>query len=114
MPREVFRELTVYDDDVAAWIKQRAAVVVEPSADVQREAGRIEEAFPNPGTRSSADPFIIAEALISGFTVVTYEGRSFSGVPHKNWHRSMPGICQHFGVACCTLPEALSALDVSI
>ena len=45
-----------------------------------------------------------------GFTVVTYEGRSFSGVPTTRWHRSMPGVCQRFNVACCTLPEALKML----
>ena len=33
-----------------------------------------------------------------GFTVVTYEGRSFSGIPTKNWDKTMPGICKHLGV----------------
>ncbi len=87
---------------------------MEPTEAVQREAGRIEDAFPNPGNRSSADPWIIAEALIGGHTVVTYEGRTFSGVPHRRWARSMPGICQHFSVACCTLPEALAELGANI
>jgi hypothetical protein len=55
-------------------------------------------------------PSAIAKAKVRGITVVTYEGRSFSGVRTKRWARSMPGICQHEGVACATLPEALAAL----
>src|SRR6266567_8153402 len=66
--------------------------------------------FPNPGIRDAADPWVIAEAKVRGLTVVTYEGRSFAGVPTKRWARSMPGICQHEGVLCVTLPEALTAL----
>lgn len=57
-----------------------------------------------------ADPFVIAEAKVRGFTVVTYEGRSFSGIPHRRWDRTMPGICQRLSVSCRTLPEALTAL----
>ncbi len=114
LPREVYRELTGTDDDLATWIKQRAAAVAEPSAEVQREAGQILQAFPNIGVRNAADPFIVAEAKLRMITVTTYEGRSFSGVPHARWHRSMPGVCEHFHVACCTLPEALARLGLTL
>jgi hypothetical protein len=70
--------------------------------------------FPKPGVRNGADPFILAEAEIRSFTVTTYEGRSFSGVPSRNWARSMPGICAHFDIPCCTLPEALERLGLSL
>lgn len=112
-PREVFVELTRKDDDVSKWAKQRAAVFVEPTPEVQQEAGRILSLLPNPGVRDGADPFVIAEAKVRGYTVVTYEGRSFSGAPTRNWHRKMPGICQHVSVSCCTLPEALTRLGGS-
>ena len=56
---------------------------------------------------------MIAEAEIRGLTVVTYEGRSFRGVPTKNWSRQMPGICKHLGVKCATLPESLTQLGGS-
>jgi hypothetical protein len=114
LPREVFRELTAKDDDVAGWIRRHAGVVAEPSETVQRNAGRILQEFPRSHVRNPADPFIIAEALARGFTVTTYEGRSFSGVPTARWARTMPGICQRFGVPCCTLPEALTMLGASI
>src|SRR4051812_13816426 len=107
MPREVYRELTAKDDEVNVWARKRAGRVVEPGEDVQREAGVILAMLPNPGVRDGADPFVVAEAKIRAFKVVTYEGRSFSGVPHKNWSKTMPGICQRLGVDCRTLPEAL-------
>lgn len=112
-PREVFRELTAKDDDLAAWTKTQAGCFVEPSEDVQRAAGVIYGMFPGAGRRDGADPFVVAEAQVRGFTVVTYEGRSFSGVPTARWHRTMPGICKHFGVPCVTLPEALTLLGAS-
>jgi hypothetical protein len=114
LPREVYRELTAIDDDLAKWIKQRTGAVVEPTQQVQREAGLILQAFPNIGVRNAADPFIVAEAKIRSLTVTTYEGRTFSGVPHARWHRSMPGVCQHFHVPCCTLPEALAGLGLMV
>lgn len=112
-PREVFNELTRKDDDVARWAKERATRFVEPSEDVQQRAGEIQAMLPKPGERDGADPFVIAEAEFRGFTVVTYEGRSFSGVPTRNWARSMPGICQRIGVGCTTVPEALTMLGAS-
>jgi hypothetical protein len=114
LPREVYRELCAMDDDITKWIKQFAKHVAEPSPEVQRDAGVIQGHFPNPGVRNGADPFILAEARSRGFHVVTYEGQSFSGVPTNRWHRTMPGICQHFSVPCCTLPEALERLGLKV
>jgi hypothetical protein len=114
LPREVYRELRAKDDALAGWIKLRIAAVTEPSEEVQRRAGVFMQHFPKPGVRNGADPFILAEAEIRRFTVTTYEGRSFSGVPTKNWASSMPGICAHFEIPCCTLPEALERLGLSL
>ncbi|MGH2941883.1 MAG: DUF4411 family protein [Solirubrobacteraceae bacterium] len=112
-PREVFRELTAKDDDIAEWARERASVFVDPSPETQRAAGVIYAMFSGAGRRDGADPFVIAEAQIRGFTVVTYEGRSFSGVPTRNWERRMPGICRRAGVPCRTLPEALMMLGAT-
>jgi hypothetical protein len=109
-PREVYNELRRKDDDVSAWAHARASQFTDPTPEVQREAGIILALLPNPGIRDGADPFVVAEAKVRGFTVVTYEGRTFSGVPTRNWARSMPGICAHQSVQCCTLPEALRLL----
>lgn len=112
-PREVYREMTAKDDEIAQWAKELSNLFIDPSEEVQRAAGVIYEMFPGAGRRDGADPFVVAEAQVRGFTVVTYEGRSFSGVPTKRWHRSMPGICGHVGVPCVTLPEALAMLGAS-
>jgi hypothetical protein len=45
VPREVFRELTVIDDDTAAFIRRHAGAVVEPSELVQRRAGELAAEF---------------------------------------------------------------------
>jgi hypothetical protein len=112
-PREVLNELKRKDDEVASWAKTRAELFVEPSGQVQSEAGIILAMLPNPGIRDGADPFVVAEAKVRRMTVVTYEGRSFSGVPTKNWSKRMPGICQKVGVECRTVPEALAMLGAS-
>jgi hypothetical protein len=70
-PREVFNELKAKDDETFAWARERAECFVEPSADVQREAGLILGMLPNPGVRDGADPFVVAEAKVRGLTVVT-------------------------------------------
>jgi hypothetical protein len=112
-PREVLTELLRKDDDVATWARDRRSSFVEPTEEVQRRAGEIYNEFPNPGIRDGADPFVIAEAEARGFTVVTYEGRSFNGVPTRRWDRQMPGICQRHSVDCATLPESLAQLGGS-
>jgi hypothetical protein len=112
-PREVLNELTQVDDDVARWVKQHPAAFVDPTEEVQREAGTIYAQIEARGRQHRADPFVIADAKLRGLTVVTYEGRTFSGVPTRNWQRTIPGICQHFNVPCCTLGEALAKLGGS-
>lgn len=110
-PREVYRELTAKDDDVKNWAT--GIKFTEPGREVQQAVGPIYAEFNRPGRRDSADPFVIAEARVRGFTVVTYEGRTFSGVPTTRWERSMPGICRHMSVNCATLPEAFALLGAS-
>lgn len=112
-PREVLAELQQKDDDVAAWAAERRELFIEANEAVQRRAGEIYQDFPNPGLRDGADPFVIAEAEARGFTVVTYEGRSFNGQRHRRWDRVMPGICERHNVDCATLPESLTRLGGS-
>jgi hypothetical protein len=108
--RAAYTELLKQSDDLVKWIKQYRSAFVDPSREVQEAAGTIEPLFPQGTIRNAADPWVIAEGKIRGLTVITYEGRSFSGIPHRNWHRSMPGICARFHVPCRTLPEAIGAL----
>lgn len=109
-PREVYNELTRKDDDVCAWAKDRMAGFIEATAAVTREAGAIQASFSSPGTRDGADSWVIAEARVRGYTVVTYEGRTFGGARTKRWEDKMPGICEHHGIPVVTLPDALGTL----
>jgi hypothetical protein len=112
-PREVYNELKAKDDDVFAWAKDRSGLFVEPSAEVQAEVGPIQAMFSNPGVRDRADPFVIAEAKVRRYTVVTYEGtNSFTGQRTRRWGEKMPGVCQTLGVPCRIVPEALTMLGV--
>lgn len=112
-PREALNELEAKDDDVYAWAKPMAASFVDPDADVQRKAGGVQAFLPKPGIRDKADPWVIAEAIVRGLTVVTYEGRTFGGTQTVKASTKMPGICEKWGVPCLILPEALGQLGGS-
>ena len=110
-PREVFRELTAKDDDIAEWAKERAGLFLDrarrssaPSAASTRCSPLAAAAVTAP-TRSSS-PRRRRAASRSPRT----RGAAFSGVPTRNWEKTMPGICRHFGVPCRTLPEALTMI----
>ena len=112
VPYTVYEELGNQDDDVWAWAKTHARSYVEPSEEVQRLVGAIQALLPNPGVRDIADPFVIAEAKVRGFTVVTYEGtNTMTGRRTRNWDARMPGICEAHNVPCRILPEALEMLS---
>ncbi len=113
-PRMVLVELQSKDDDVYAWARQRAARFVDPTPAVQREIGPIQAMLPNPGVRDRADSFVMAEAKVRSFTVVTYEGtNTFTGRPTKRADEKMPGMCRTLGLDCRIVPEALTMLGAS-
>jgi hypothetical protein len=114
IPRAVYVELEAKDTPTYTWARGFTHLCQEPSEAVQHEVGPIYVEIHESGTRDAADPFVIAEGKVNGYTVVTYEGRTFSGVPTTKWWRKMPGVCQHFGVPCMTLPEALTALGLRL
>lgn len=87
----------------------RKHVAVDPSPEVQRLAGKLDERFDSSPTRDRADPWVVAEAQHRGWTVVTYEGtNTLTGARTPKWRFKMPGICESIGVGCCILPEALN------
>jgi hypothetical protein len=114
-PREVYAELKEKDDEVFAWAKKRRSKFVDPTEEVQREVGPIMAMLPKPGVRDRADPFVIAEAKVRKFTVVTYEGtNTLTGKPTAAADKKMPGICKRCGVECCIVPAGLKLLGVTI
>lgn len=114
VPSEVYREILRQDDEVSELVKQHKQAVVDPTQAVQARVGTFQEEFPKPGLRDRADPFVMAEAELRGYTVVTYEGITFSGSPARGAEKKLPAICARFGIPCCTLPQALQRLGLNL
>jgi hypothetical protein len=111
-PRAVHREIQQRTDALAGWARNRR--FVDPNERVQRLVGQLQVQFPEvfstPG-RNDADPWVIALAQADGLTVVTYEGRQFSGAPaRRSRFPKMPEICATLGVSCVNPSEALNQL----
>ena len=56
IPRQVFRELTAQDDEIAEWIRLRSSAVVEPSEAVQQRAGVFRAASRSPTCATAPTP----------------------------------------------------------
>lgn len=57
-PRKVLTELSVRDDDIYEWVRGHQGAFLEPTEDVQREAGRVAARLPDSHTRGEADPWV--------------------------------------------------------
>lgn len=106
-PVEVFLETKKRSDELHAWLKARKAkVFLELDDAVQTEAANVLARFPRlVGERklnTSADPFVIALAVVRGVPVVTEEKRTGNDrKPH------IPDVCAALGVECKTLLEMI-------
>lgn len=104
--REVAREIA--EDRVVAlrdWAVGQSSLFPTPTADEARFVARI---FAVPHFLQiierkkllkgglNADPFIVARAYATGFTVVTLEGEPPNGA-------KIPNICRHFRIPCLSL-----------
>lgn len=84
----------IKDDDLVGLIKPHRSLILKANKGVQTEVKGILAQFPDLidlKKGGSADPFIIAHALINGWTVVTDEKRTAS--PKK-----IPYVCDHFSI----------------
>jgi len=99
----VYDELTVANNKLAAWVKTRKGppLFVQPEEAVQKKFGPIadyvNDKYPSFNADSflqGADPWIIAQAMQDGSTVVTHE--VLVGPDSKKV--KIPNICQQFGV----------------
>lgn len=106
-PVEVFLETKKRSDELHGWLKARKAdVFFELDDDVQREAVNVLARFPrlvgDKKLNTSADPFVIALALVQGVPVVTEEKLTGSDRrPH------IPDVCAAFGVECKSLLDMI-------
>jgi hypothetical protein len=103
---EVFRELKRRDDEVLAWAKARPHLFLPLDEPTQAAAAevleRCQELVKSGGSRSAADPFVIALAKVQNWTVVSGERPSGRlDRPH------IPDVCGVFGIRCLTLLQFL-------
>lgn len=106
-PVEVFLETKKRSDELHTWLKARkAAVFLELDDAVQTEAANVLARFPrlvgDKKLNTSADPFVIALALVQGVPVLTEEKLTGSDrKPH------IPDVCAALGVECKNLLDMI-------
>ena len=101
---DVLEELAIGDDFVYKWARQRKQIFVPLERDIQLKAKAILAAYPalvdTIKRRSSADPFVIALAELTGAAVVCEE--DFVGVGHRP---RIPNVCRGRSVKCVRLRD---------
>lgn len=104
----VYQELVKKDDELAAWVKERRGVFLEPdeaTVDAMREAARwvmAREPAYTPAARaeflSKADYYLVGAALAQKGTVITNEMAD----PKAKRRVKIPDACDALGVHCTT------------
>lgn len=105
---EVQRELARRDDDAKQWADAQSDLFVPLELPIQRSAAQILNLHPRlvgqGGRRGTADPFVIALAMVNNGTVVTDEHATGTiNRPH------IPDVCRELGVPCLNLMEYIEA-----
>ena len=105
IPIEIYEEITVGKDDLAAWAKaNKEALLLEEEVDVglvqhETSAGYAPDLTDIELEAVGRDPFLIAYALVDveNRTVVTGEVRSNK----QRQNRPIPSVCDTLGVKSC-------------
>ncbi len=97
--REVYDEIIMGRDALAEWVKQRKECFLPTTTDVQLMTRAIlnkHRGLVEGGKKAnSADPFIIALAIIKDSTVVTEEGKNRSLTAPQ-----IPDVCEKENIDC--------------
>lgn len=104
-------ELEKISDETKKWAKSQRGLFVPLKPEIQFAtkgilASHAELIKAHKGTRSGADPFVIALAMTRNGTVVTQETVSSSQSKPR-----IPNVCKALGVKCMTLPEFVDSQD---
>jgi len=105
---DVLVELSVQDDEVTEWARLHSHIFQPLTPQIQLKGRDILAAYPKlldlKKKKSSADPFVIAAAIVANATVVTQEKPS-GGPPAVK----IPDVCAHLAVPCINLLKLLQA-----
>ena len=104
---EVVGECGKKDDAIKAWLAQHRVCWVPTDSDVVTRLRQVQRACPHlpppNSTKSQADPFVVAVALLHGAVVVTEEHMARKGEMPK-----IPNACQLVGVRCLNMVTFLA------
>ncbi len=99
---EVLVELEKKHDDVFAWAKTKEQFIYHTDSEIQSAVRKIlaqhKRLVDNRKNRSTADPFVIALAMLKGCTVIS--GEAPSGRLDRP---KIPDVCKSLGVDCISL-----------
>lgn len=113
----VFDELSGYGDDLSKWVKTRRhhfidvspAAVQTKFAEVVTYVSGLQKPHANVADfLSKADPWLIAQAAVSGATVVTHE----VSVDSHSKKIKIPNVCNDFNVSHMNTFDLLKSLAV--
>lgn len=110
---EVFDELSIGNDSLLQWARQRKGAFISSGPNIQRMVREILQKYPTlvTGSRKSngADPFVIALAKLKNCTLVSDETRAGDGQPVK-----IPNVCDAYGVRLIKFVDFLREVKISI
>jgi hypothetical protein len=102
---EVLIELEAQEDIITDWARKHRQIFIPLFPDIQNTATEILRDFPNlldlNNQKSSADPFLVATALLNKCIVVTEETAKGNGAKVIR----IPNVCSNLGVPCLNLLE---------
>lgn len=108
---EVYLEIQAKDDALFEWVKTRKSAFLSPDDKVLAEMQVVMTRFQNfaakGGSLNRADPWIVAQARVSGAIVVTDEQKVEKQKPTKP--PKLPNVCEAMDVKWMTPIEFLSA-----
>jgi hypothetical protein len=113
---EVFHEIERQKDDLYHWAKRRRECFPQPTEEVIAEIHRVMVAAPNfaaaGGAKNAADPWVIAQAIVSNAAVVTDE--SPSPKQRSTKPPRLPDICDRLGVPWTSPIEFLELVNLEL
>jgi hypothetical protein len=105
--QEIFLELQAQDDGIYEWACNHKDIFIPLEEQIQRKAMEILRTYPKiidiKQSKSSADPFLIATALVKSCSVVTEEKPTGPGSKTVK----IPNVCRSLQVDCVCLLDVL-------
>jgi hypothetical protein len=112
--QEIYLELEAQDDGVFDWARNHQYVFLPLEDVIQTKATEILKDFPNildlRQSKSSADPFLIATAIVKSCFVITEEQPTGPGSKILK----IPNVCRSLNVKCMSLLEMMRAEGVRL